>query len=166
MSNPWTSPLDLRLPDGATVLVVEDDANVRRALRRVLELNGAVVVEAGDGGQAIEAIEEDREGRLEAVVTDLRMPVVSGSELIAVLLECRPDLPVVAVSAVDELLAAIHGAPVLHKPFTEEELVGTLAPLVTKARAKRKPAVIGALRGALERLREPAGHFKFRQSLE
>jgi two-component system C4-dicarboxylate transport response regulator DctD len=166
MSKPWTTPLDLCLPDGATVLIVEDDANVRRALRRMLELNGAVVVEAGDGGQAIDAIEGDREGRLEVVVTDLRMPVVSGSELIAVLRECRPDLPVVAVSAVDELLDALHDVPLLHKPFTEEQLFATLAPLVAKARAKRTPALVGALRAALERLRQQAGYFQFRPSLE
>ena len=172
MNDPWTTPLDPRIPDGATVLVVEDDANVRRALRRMLELIGMVVVEAAHGGQAIDAIEADRDGRLDAVVTDLRMPVVSGAELIAVLLECRPDLPVVAVTAVDELMAAVQGVPVLHKPFTEEELMGTLVPQMARARAARAQAraiadprvvakdlmaTMSDLRATLARVREQLG---------
>jgi two-component system, NtrC family, C4-dicarboxylate transport response regulator DctD len=139
MDDPWTPP-NPAIPDGATVLVVEDDANVRRAVRRMLQLNGAMVVEAADGGEAIDLIEADRDGLLEAVVTDLRMPNVSGSELIAVLQECRPDLPLVAVTAVDELLDTVHGVPLLPKPFTEEQLLGTLGALVAQARAMRARA--------------------------
>jgi two-component system C4-dicarboxylate transport response regulator DctD len=139
MDDPWTSP-DSRMPDGATVLLVEDDTSVRRAVRRMLQLSGAVVVEAADGSEAIDLIERDRDGRLEAVVTDLRMPKVSGSELIAVLQECRPDLPLVAISAIDELLATVQGVPLLRKPFTDEQMVGTLGALVAEARAMHAQA--------------------------
>ena len=61
------------------------------------------MVEAADGEQALRVIEHDEAQLLDAVLTDLVMPVVSGLELTAVLLECRPALPVVAMSAFDRL---------------------------------------------------------------
>src|SRR3954453_20095532 len=88
----------LLLLTGASLLLVEDDPGVRRAIGRVLQLEGAVLAEAGNGEQAILILERDVEHLVDAVVTDLEMPVVSGHELIAVLEECRPDLPVVAMT--------------------------------------------------------------------
>ena len=86
------------IPDGATLLLVEDDASVRRSLRRLLDPHRTTLVEAADGEHAIRLIEQDEAQLLDVVLTDLKMPVVSGSELIAILLECRPALPVVAMS--------------------------------------------------------------------
>src|SRR6476646_3244633 len=86
---------------GATLLLVDDDSHFRRALRRLLELERTRVIEAADGGEAIRYIEADDADRLDVVLTDLAMPVVSGSELIAVLQECRPSLPVVSMSALE-----------------------------------------------------------------
>ena len=130
----------VRVPDGATLLVVDDNPFVRRALRRTLELEGISVVEAGDGEQALRVVEGDEAQLLDAVLTSLLLPVVSGPELIAVLLECRPELPVVAMSALVELPADLPPVPFLRKPFDHEELVGTLAPLVVRSRAMRRRA--------------------------
>src|SRR4051794_21061657 len=94
MTSPTAQPSKLQIPYGATLLMVEDEAWVRQALRRMLELEGISVVEAVDGDDAIRVVERDQAQLLDIVLTDLRMPVVSGSELIAVLLECRPALPV------------------------------------------------------------------------
>ena len=67
------------------------------------------------------------------------MPIVSGHELIAVLLECRPALPVVAMSAFDDLRADLP-VPFLQKPFGSEELIGTVAPLVHRSQAMPRRA--------------------------
>ena len=129
-----------QMPDGASLLVVEDDVFLRRALRRLLVLEGASVVEADDGEQALQVIERDEAQLLDAVLTDLVMPVVSGRELIAVLLECRPALPVVAMSAFDPLSHDPPPVPFLKKPFGPEELFATLAPLVLGSQAMRRRA--------------------------
>ncbi len=129
-----------QIPDGATLLVVDDDPFVRRALRRMLQVEGTAVVEAADGEQALHVIARDEAHLLDAVLTDLAMPVVSGPELIAVLLECRATLPVVAMSALAQLPPDLPPVPLLQKPFDQEELARTVAPLILKSRAMRRLA--------------------------
>lgn len=136
------SELDLTVQDeqclkGTTVLLVEDEVRFSRILQRFLKLSGVSSIEAVDGGQAIRILQEDGD-RVDAVLTDLKMPVVSGWELIAVLRECRPHLPVVAMSATDPPPALLGGVPLLNKPFLPEELLVTLAPLVRQSRRIRQ----------------------------
>ena len=135
--DPATEP---QLPDGTTVLVVDDEPNVRRAVRRLIEFGRTTVVEAADGERAIEIVARDEAHLLDAVLTDLVMPVVTGLELIAVLQHCRPDLPLLAMSAWMDGLPGSLTVPFLHKPFSYEDLVQTLAPLVLSGRASRQRA--------------------------
>src|SRR3954466_14617880 len=123
----------LLLLTGASLLLVEDDPGVRRAIGRVLELEGALLAQAGNGEQAILILERDVEHLLDAVVTDLEMPVVSGHELIAVLEECRPDLPVVAMTGYTLPANFRATVPLFYKPFCAEALVLTLHPLVRQS---------------------------------
>ena len=82
--------------DAVDVLVVDDDAAILSALHDVLVDEGFLVGTAVNGAHALEVI---RSGRpIGMVLTDLMMDHMSGWELIAVLREERPDLPVVAVS--------------------------------------------------------------------
>lgn len=136
------SELDLTVQDeqclkGTTVLLVEDEVRFSRILQRFLKLSGVSSIEAVDGGQAIRILQEDGD-RVDAVLTDLKMPVVSGWELIAVLRECRPHMPVVAMSATDPPPALLGGVPLLNKPFLPEVLLVTLAPLVRQSRRIRQ----------------------------
>jgi CheY-like chemotaxis protein len=116
--------------NGPRVLVVDDDALIRDALRLILEELGAHVTEAVDGRQAIEQLEA---GRFDLVLCDLRMPEVDGFAVIRRIrgdLRWR-DLPVVAVSAVgpgggpDRVREAGFDAQ-LHKPFDLNDLVEAL----------------------------------------
>jgi two-component system, NtrC family, response regulator HydG len=77
------------------VLLVEDQPEVRRVVRRNLVRAGHFVVEAWNGRVAIELA---REITFDLVISDLRMPDMSGVELLAVLHEYDPDLPVVLTS--------------------------------------------------------------------
>jgi len=140
MSNVDPQTTCFRIPDGATLLIVDDDASLRRSLRRMLEPERISVVEAADGEQAIRVIERDEAQLLDVVLADLMMPVVSGSELIAVLMQCRPALPVVAMSAAVDLPPDLLPVPFLRKPFEPEELVRTVAPLVLESQAMRRRA--------------------------
>jgi DNA-binding NtrC family response regulator len=127
-----------RMTDGAALLIVDDDPSMRRSLRRLLELEGSSVIEAADGEQAIRAIEGDEAQLLDVVLTDLKMPVVSGLELIELLVECRPSLPVVAMSAAAHLPPDPLPVPLLQKPFEADEMVRTVAPLVLRSQTMRR----------------------------
>jgi two-component system, NtrC family, C4-dicarboxylate transport response regulator DctD len=147
-----------RLLAGASLLLVEDDPSVRRAIGRMLELEGALLAEAGNGEQAIRILERDVEQLLDAVVTDLEMPVVSGHELIAVLEECRPDLPVVAMTGYTLPANFRAGVPLFYKPFSPEALVRQLHLVVrhsqeTRRRAKQMRADAGDARTLASRQR-------------
>jgi CheY-like chemotaxis protein len=82
----------------STVLVIDDEPDVRFLIRRILEGAGHDVVEAGHGAAGMKAV---RRSPPDLVVTDLMMPVMSGSELI-VLLRSDPEtaaIPILVVSA-------------------------------------------------------------------
>src|SRR4051812_39994166 len=126
--------------EGTTLLVVEDEVRFSRILQRFLRLSGVSSIEALDGEQAIRILEEAEGPHVDAVLTDLKMPVVSGWELIAVLRESRPHLPVVAMSATDPPPGLLRGVPLLSKPFLPEQLLTTLAPMIRRSRQIRQEA--------------------------
>ncbi|MGN6390714.1 MAG: response regulator [Gemmatimonadales bacterium] len=147
---------NLQLPDGSMVLVADDDPVLRRMVRRMLEDNQVAVVEAQDGEHAIRIVDHDEAHLLDTVVTDLDMPIVSGAELIAVLQECRPDLPIIAMSGSSELPPALAMVPLLHKPFGADDLLSAVTPLIlrsreTRARARQTRANAAESRALAER---------------
>lgn len=73
-----------------TILVVDDDPDIRRVLRRLLERSGHQVTEAESASRAIEAIRAD--DRPDVVVCDVLMPGRSGIELYGDLVEAAPEL--------------------------------------------------------------------------
>ncbi|MFB6097674.1 MAG: PAS domain S-box protein, partial [Salinibacter sp.] len=115
--------------DGLRVLVVDDEEFVLESAEQTLESVGYEVRTALDAAAALRVVEKDDEA-IDLVVTDLRMPGMSGLELIRALRGRHPDLPIVAASGVadgrtDEALEA--GAQTfLAKPFTAEKLEGAL----------------------------------------
>jgi CheY-like chemotaxis protein len=108
-----------------TVLVVEDDAVVRGATRRILETRGYEVLEARNGVEALMQCADN--DAIDLVVTDMIMPEMNGYELTLLLRARRPGLPVVLMSGYagdtvtgDEMLHA--AAAFVEKPFTPESL--------------------------------------------
>jgi two-component system cell cycle sensor histidine kinase/response regulator CckA len=113
-------------PRPPTVLVVEDEENLRAVIRRLLLGAGYVVLEAGNGASAIQALElSDHDVKL--VLTDLRMPVMDGRQLAVRLARLRPNLPVIFMSGytaqlMDMRLVSPHLA-FLAKPFRNDDLL-------------------------------------------
>jgi two-component system cell cycle sensor histidine kinase/response regulator CckA len=111
----------------ATVLLVEDDAEVRALLARALTEHGYRVIPAPGGADAIAAVEREAEG-IDAVVTDLAMPGMDGAELIQRL---HMNTRVVCISGYEPSHftspAATHCASFLQKPFPPERLLRELA---------------------------------------
>jgi two-component system cell cycle sensor histidine kinase/response regulator CckA len=111
---------------GVSVLVVDDEAAVRRFAARVLERDGYGVVEATDGAEALDLVKGGR-APVDVVVSDIVMPRLNGVELMQALSASHPHLPVILMSgyatgALSELgIAAPCG--ILTKPFPAERLL-------------------------------------------
>jgi CheY-like chemotaxis protein len=114
---------------GPTILLVDDEDDLRSMCRRALELAGATVLEAPDGVIALSLVEEWT-GPLDLVITDMKMPRLGGSELAELLSVFRPDLPVLAMTGDPGM--SDRRLPTLLKPFSIEEL--TEAAQLTKTR--------------------------------
>ncbi|HYW17083.1 MAG TPA: PAS domain S-box protein [Allosphingosinicella sp.] len=108
---------------GGRALVVEDESDVAETLRELLEREGYKVTVAGDGAQALMAIDR---GEFDLILSDLRMPGVSGPDLHARLAETKPHLidrmgfvtGDTLGSSMDDFLRGC-GRPVLEKPFSK-----------------------------------------------
>ncbi len=109
-----------------TVLVVEDENAVRIAVRENLKKAGFNVLEARDGAEALQVVEQHK-GHVELVVTDVVMPKMSGPELVARLATSNPEVKALYISGHADTALAHHGIleegiPFLEKPFTRAAL--------------------------------------------
>ncbi|HEV8399086.1 MAG TPA: response regulator [Gemmatimonadales bacterium] len=107
-----------------TVLVVDDEEGIRKALERFLTRLGYQVAAAANGTEALARLAADRP---QTMLCDIRMPDISGVELLPKVLAQDPDLAVIMLTAIDEPRTAIEclklGAyDYLIKPVDLEEL--------------------------------------------
>jgi two-component system chemotaxis response regulator CheY len=114
-----------------TCLVVDDSRVVRKVARRILESNGFVVIEAGDGQKALEAC---REALPDCVLLDWNMPVMDGLAFLRALREeFGPDNPPVLFCTTENDMGHIEAAisagaqEYIMKPFDEDILTGKFA---------------------------------------
>jgi two-component system, cell cycle sensor histidine kinase and response regulator CckA len=120
-----------------TVLVVDDEPDVRESLRRSLERYGYRVFTASQCERALDLAEELK-GELDVVVTDVVMPAMSGFELGRRLAAISPNLPVVYISGYPDeaILEAPLPAPAfIPKPFTPPLLARTIRETIGSAKA-------------------------------
>jgi two-component system cell cycle sensor histidine kinase/response regulator CckA len=107
------------------ILLVEDDAPIRRYARAALEEQGYRVLEAGHGWEALMRLSEF-DGAVNLVIADVMMPEMGGSELARRLAVERPGLPILFLSGYtdDEMTLRGLGPPsaFVQKPFTAEAL--------------------------------------------
>jgi two-component system cell cycle sensor histidine kinase/response regulator CckA len=114
-------------PAGETILLVEDEEQVRRLARRVLERAGFVVVEAGDAEAALRRANR-HPGTIHLLVVDMMLPGLSGRELAAQLAIHRPAVKVLYISGTADDAIGRHqvlapGTEFLQKPFALDQLV-------------------------------------------
>jgi two-component system cell cycle sensor histidine kinase/response regulator CckA len=111
------------------VLLVEDDSAVRAMARKALAAHGYAVLEAADGKEALR-VEEEHQGPIHLLVTDVVMPRLSGRQLAERLIRRRPDLRVVYMSGYTSDAVLLRGVTpdtsFLHKPFTPRALARTV----------------------------------------
>src|SRR3954464_6247527 len=112
----------------SAVLVVDDDEANRVTLERILSREGYRVVHADSGRSAMEKL---RDERLDLVLTDLKMPGMSGIDLLKAARKVDPDLEVVVMTAygtVETAVEAMKEGPsdFVRKPLKRMELVTTI----------------------------------------
>lgn len=120
--------------EGPAILVVDDDAAVRRVACKALRRAGYHVVEA-DGGREALRLARDYDDGIVLLLTDVVMPGMNGRELSERLRTEHPDLPVLFMSAYAEDEVFLQGVRVsrmhyLPKPFSLDDLVGAVGRLL------------------------------------
>jgi CheY-like chemotaxis protein len=112
---------ELDAPNGATIMVVEDEDAIRTLTHRILTRHGYRVVEAASPAAALEL-----DVRPDLLLTDVVMPGMDGCELATGLTALLPGLKVMFMSAYDRDFLRARGfdpaGPVITKPFTQEYL--------------------------------------------
>src|SRR5688572_2494492 len=155
------------MPYSATVLVVDDEPQVRQLVRRILEVDPSCsVVEADDGDTALGLIERD-DPPLDLVLTDLIMPRVGGLAVLGSLRMHRPDLPVLVMSGVAPEARTLrvleeYRTRVIPKPFNLDALNAAVREAMElrstiRQRAREVRAESAQLRAAVAQVRVRAG---------
>ncbi|MEL7473195.1 MAG: sigma-54 dependent transcriptional regulator [Planctomycetota bacterium] len=130
----------------STVLVVDDKQMMRDSVASTLQRAGFAVVTAHDGALALELAAKRRP---DAIVTDLKMPNMTGVELLEKIRELDDDLPVVLMTAFGAIESAVDAMRLgaydyITKPFQGDELVISVKRALAHARVLRENAVLKA----------------------
>jgi len=132
-------PVNMAGAGEASVLVVDDDTDVRVTTALLLRRMGYRVTEATGAEEALIALELD--SSIELLLTDVVMPETSGPELARKAAMVRPDLPIVYFSGYadpEAIVGAIPLARLLRKPFRPTELVSLIETALAEARISRE----------------------------
>ena len=115
--------MTLPLPNSReTILLVEDEPPVRQLFATALTRAGYRVLEARNGQEALLVFEEHR-GRVQLLLTDMRMPYMGGGELARQLREKRPELKLLCVSGYPGADQENVTCDFLAKPFSRDDLL-------------------------------------------
>ena len=117
-----------------TILLMEDETNVAKGLKLVLEEEGYQVDWAETGRQALELF---RQKRYDLLLADLRLPDIDGMEVIKEIKHDRPDTGVIVITGYSTVSSAIEAMKLgasdyLQKPFTDDEVKAAIQEALVK----------------------------------
>jgi two-component system response regulator HydG len=126
-------------PARRPILVVDDSPETQEVLRRNLEARGFTVTAAGAVPEAIERLDA---AHFDLVITDLKMPQISGIDLVRHVRENLPDTEVMMITGYATISSAVEAVKAgaeeyLSKPFTDEELFSAVARSLDKLQRTR-----------------------------
>jgi FixJ family two-component response regulator/AraC-like DNA-binding protein len=136
------SPSGAPAPERPVVLIVDDDAGIREALRFALDEH-YTVLDAPHGRSGIGIV---RAERVDLVLLDILMPEVDGLEILQELKALDPDLPVIMMTAVKTVRTTVAAmklgaADYVTKPFQEDELLASIRQALAQRARRLGPAV-------------------------
>ncbi len=136
-------PPELEQSADETVLVVDDEVNLRKVLGTLLRRSGYSVRTAGDGIEALEVLKRET---ISVIVTDLKMPRMDGLDLLAKVRSQRPDIPVILITAfgtVDRAVGAIKAGAFdfITKPFDRNEIKQIIAKAAHQYRLNQREII-------------------------
>lgn len=126
----------------ARILLTEDDESVRAFVKRALELDGHEIVEAEDGGIALEIL-NTRQDSFDLLLSDIMMPVMDGIALALAVARDHPGLPILLMTGFADQRERAFGldslvSDVVSKPFTLAEIrVAVARALVGRSAAEK-----------------------------
>ncbi len=144
----------------ASVLIVDDERSMRDFLKILLEKEAHQVTTADSGARALETLQKQT---VDVIVTDIRMPGMSGIELLETVKEQTPEMPVIMITAFatpdDAVLAMKNGAfDYISKPFNVDEIKSVIESATSRNVSSQKhqelsatfPEIIGKSREMLK----------------
>jgi two-component system, cell cycle sensor histidine kinase and response regulator CckA len=140
-----SAPADT-LGGGETVLVVEDEPEVRHFVVEVLRRYGYTIIEAASGVEALQICRE-HSGTIDLMVSDVVMPGMSGRDLATGVTPLRGSMKILLISGYPggsdarEIVSAT-GAAYLQKPFTPRELATRVREVLGRKRAKGRVLIV------------------------
>ena len=126
-----------------TVLIVDDDAPIRQALRKVLQAEGYEVILAADG---LEGLEQFDSKHIDLLLLDLNLPAKSGWDLFERFSATNPLLPIVIITGRHNqyrLAAAAGVGALMEKPLDVSLLLQTIAALLIEPAEARLKRLVG-----------------------
>lgn len=123
-----------------SILIVDDEPSMRMALSESLESCGYEICTSGDGVDALKKFHDDR---FKVVITDMRMPKMSGMEVLRGIKKISPSTPVIVITAYGTVNTAIEAmkegaSDFIMKPFSLEHLESVVKSVVAKNGEKRE----------------------------
>ena len=88
------------------ILVVDDEAEIRKTIRLQLESTDYEIIEAEDGEKGIQALNNENVLEVDAIICDVRMPKVNGIEAVAYFREQYPSIPVIVLTGYPDVQLA------------------------------------------------------------
>jgi DNA-binding NtrC family response regulator len=125
-----------------TVLVIDDEKDIRVALRRVLEYEGYAVREASSGRDGLEAVQSTA---IDAILLDIKMPGMDGIEVLRHIVEEDRDLPVIMISGHGTIATAVEATRIgafdfLEKPPDRDRILLTVRNAIQSRRLHHEKA--------------------------
>lgn len=124
------------------ILIVEDDASLRKLVAETLAAHGYAVTPSANASEALEVLQS---GPVDLVLTDLRMPGMPGEDLIRQIRSIFPTVPVIAATAFGSVESAVAltragAADYLTKPFRTRALLDSISRVLEESRPRREQA--------------------------
>jgi len=128
----------------ASILLVDDDAELLKALTKVLEKDGYTVVPLPDGNSAVRYVNSTKQ-RFDLVITDVSMPGMSGTSLLTAFKTAFPQVPVIIMTAFADwgnyMEALREGAyEYLYKPVEKDQLLAAVQRALANGTRQPSPA--------------------------